>query len=145
MYSSSSISLGKLVLLVLAVGFTSSCGDPLGSDEDGRLGVIEFYGDPVAVSVPDTVLAGQLFSVSVTTYGNGCVSLGRTEVKTDSLSVDITPYDLHTGRYCEDILHIIDHTASISLAHSGTAQISFHGKQLPEDLQITEVREVVVR
>ena len=108
--------------------------------------MIAFLGDPVVITVPDTVFVGQSFSVLVRTYGDGCVSQGGTEVQAVSLSIDITPYDVHSGaRICTDILNMFDHTATLTVTHTGTAQIRFHGRQLPEDLPISELRQVVVK
>jgi len=139
-------SLTRVFLFVMVLTSVSGCDDFLSSDNDRRLGVIVFYDDPVVITVPDTVFVGQPFSVSVRTYGNGCLSQGNTKVRTEGLSVDVTPYDIHNGtELCIDILNKFDHTASVTLTEPGTAEIRFHGKQLPENTRITEVREVVLR
>jgi hypothetical protein len=137
--------LGRVVLSAAVFASILSCDDWMGTDGDNRLGVIAFFGDPVVVSVPDTVFAGESFTVSVRTYGGGCVSEGGTKVKIDSLSVDVTPYDIHRGRVCADVLNMFDHTASVTLDYPGDAQIIIHGMQMPDDIPIAEVRELVVR
>lgn len=146
MYSSSTRLLGGAISALKLLAAISSCDDPLGPNNGKRIGVIAFFGDPVVITVPDTVLVGESFSASVRTYGDGCVSQDGTEVESVGLSIDITPYDVHSGaRICTDILNMFDHTAALTVAQPGTVQITFHGKQLPGDVSITEVREVVVK
>jgi hypothetical protein len=135
----------RLVVLVASFATILSCGDTVGSAGDARIGVIAFYGDPVVITVPDTVLVGQPFSASVRTYGNGCVSKGGTTVKLGSLTAEITPYDIHKGRICPAILNLFEHTAAMTLGQRGTAEITFHGWLLPEDVRISETRSLVVK
>ena len=133
-------------LVCVLLGSVSSCDDPTGPEEVRRLGVIDFYGDPIGITVPDTVSVGENFLVSVKTYGNGCVYEDATEVNTAGLSADITPYDRHrVGVNCPDLLREHDHTAVLSLQQPGTATISFHGLKSSGDLEISELREVVVK
>ncbi len=147
MYSSSSASpLCRLLSVLILLWSVSSCHDPLGPEKGRQIGVIAFYHDPVVITVPDTVVAGRSFSVSVRTYGGGCVGQEDTEVWSTGLSIDITPYDVHSGaRICTDILKAFDHTATLTVMEPGTAQIRFHGRQLPDDVPISEVRELVVK
>ena len=133
------------LLLMLPVAI-ASCDTPSGPKEERRIGVIAFLGNPVAITMPDTVLVGESFSASVRTYGDGCISQDDTEVESAGLSIDITPYDVHSGsRVCTSILNMFDHTVALTVTQPGTAQILFHGKRLPGDVPITEVREVVVK
>ena len=122
-----------------------ACDGIFGLGEEKRVGVIEHYGDPVVITVPDSVQAGVSFEVSVLTYGGGCHSKGGTTIQIVGLSVDVTPYDIHSGlRICDSILKTFDHRATLTLRESGVAEIRFHGKQMPEDSLITVVREVMV-
>ncbi len=131
--------------LLIGVGLALACDSTLGIDEEARIGVIAFHGDPVVITVPDTVQAGVSFEVSVLTYGDGCLSKGGATIQIVGLSVDVTPYDIHSGaEVCELMLNHFDHRATLTLRESGVAQISFHGKQLPGDSLLTVVREVVV-
>ncbi len=131
--------------LLIGVGLALACDSTLGIDEEARIGVISYHGEPIVVTVPDTVQVDVFFSVSVRTYGTGCHSKGGTTIQIVGLSVDITPYDIHSGaQVCTDILNVFDHRATLTLRESGVAQITFHGKQMPEDSLITVVREVVV-
>jgi hypothetical protein len=145
-YPSSTHPLGKALSVVALLACIWSCENSSGLEEDRRVGVIAFFGDPVVIAAPDTVFVGQSFSVLVRTYGDGCISQGGTEVQSVGLSIDVTPYDVHSGaRICTDILNMFDHTAALTIARRGTAEIRFHGRRLPEDLTISELREVVVK
>ena len=131
--------------LLIGVGLLMACDGIFGLGEEKRVGVIEHYGAPVVITVPDSVQAGVSFEVSVLTYGGGCLSKDGTEVQVSGLSADVTPYDIHSGaEACTDNLGLFDHRAMVTLRESGVAEIRFHGKQLPEDSLITVVREVVV-
>ncbi len=131
--------------LLIGVGLALACDSTLGIDEEARIGVIAFHGDPVVVTVPDTVQAGVSFEVSVLTYGGGCLSKDGTKVQVRGLSADVTPYDIHSGgEICTADLGLFDHRAMMTLRESGVAEIRFHGRQLPQDSLITVVREVVV-
>jgi len=146
MYESNKRNLALALSVLTLLGAVSSCEDPGGPKEERRVGVVAYYGDPVVVTAPDTVLAGEPFSVSVRTYGDGCVSKDGTEVQSADLTVDITPYDVHSGaRFCTDILNMFDHALTLNVAQSGTALLRFHGKQLPGDVSVTEPREVIVK
>jgi hypothetical protein len=146
MYSSSGRHLCWLLSFLTLLASISSCDDPLGPKKGRRIGVTAFFGDPVVITVPDTVLVGESFLVSVRTSGDGCMSQEGTEVDSAGPSIDIRPYDVHSGaRICASILNMFDHTATLTVMQPGTAQIRVHGKQLPGDLPISEVREVVVK
>ena len=133
------------ILLMGAAALALACTNPLEDGENPRIGTIRFYQDPVVITVPDTVDAGETFQVSVRTYGNGCTSLSHTKVRLDGRTVDITPFDLERGAVCADVLAMFDHTATLVIPEAGTARIRFHGWQLPEERVVTETREVVVR
>lgn len=136
----------RLFLVCVLLGSVSSCDDPTGPEEVRKLGVIDFHGDPIVITVPDTVSVGETFLVSVRTYGTGCVYKDATEVNTAGLSVDVSPYDRHrVGVNCPDVIREHDHTAILSLQQPGTATIRFHGLKRPGDLEISELREVVVK
>ncbi len=135
----------RLLSILVSLPLLTACDSTLGSDEEARIGVIAFHGDPVVITVPDTVQAGVSFEVSVLTYGGGCHSKGGTTIQIVGLSVDVTPYDIHSGaEVCTDILNMFDHRATLTLRESGVAEVRFHGKQMPGDSLITVVREVVV-
>jgi hypothetical protein len=136
----------RAVSLLVLLAAILACHDPVGPTKGSRVGVIASHGDPVVITLPDTVEVGESFSVSVRTYGGGCTNLDRTEARSDGMNTDITPYDAHSGaRICPDILKWFDHIATIAVQQPGRAQIRVHGRKLPDDVRITELREVVVR
>lgn len=129
-------------LVLLATGCTAL----LGPGETRRLGVIDFYQEPVVIAVPDTVQAGAAFEVSVRTYGGGCITEGETETRVEGLSADVRPYDLHSGAgVCTDELRIFDHQATLAFEQEGVGEVRFHGREMPADSLVTYVRPVVVR
>lgn len=73
---------------------------------------------------------GQLFTVSVTTYGGGCTEKGETKVEVEALRAEVRPYDYDTsplGHDCDDMLRIYEHTATLSFEEIGTAEVVFYG------------------
>lgn len=97
------------------------------------------------VEVPDTVQAGASFEVFVVTYGGGCVGTDRTDVTVEGLSVDVRPYDVHSGgEYCTAVVRMLDHRVTLTLHSTGVAVIRFHGREMPADSVVTVVRPVVV-
>ena len=135
-------SLPLLAGLIISV----ACEGPFGPDEERRVGVISFYGDPIVIEAPDTVQEGVPFSVMIRAYGNSCVSAGGVQVQVSNLVAAVTPYVLvYIGPLaCQDILKTVDQEAFVTLTSSGAAEVRFHGKQMPGDSLITVVREVVV-
>lgn len=128
-------------LILVATGCTAL----LGPGETRRLGVIDFYQDPVVIAVPDTVQAGAAFEVSVRTYGGGCITKGDTETQVEGLTAEVRPYDLHSGaEVCTDELRIFDHRATLAFEQAGLAEVRFHGREMPADSVVTIVRSVVV-
>lgn len=132
--------------LIGTAAVLAACSGLVGPDGGKRLGIIAFYGDPVVTEVPHTVQAGADFDVAVRTYGGGCISAGETDVKLDGLSVDVRPYDVHSGEsVCTSELRFFDHRLTLTIAERGLAQIRFHGKELPAHSTVTVARSVFVQ
>jgi len=113
-------------------------------------GTIEHYGDPAQVEVPVSVRRGQPFTVTVVTYGGGCIDKGETKVEVEALRAEVRPYDYNTSpieRICTDELRSHKHTATLSFEEAGAAEIVFYG--LKEDAggvtQTSVMRTVEVR
>lgn len=122
-----------------------SCTVLTGPKEEERVGVIDFYDDPVVIIVPEMASVGGPFEVSVRTFGNGCVSRGRTEVEAAGLSVRVTPYDIHSGqKYCTDILRVFEHRAVVTVTEAGVAEILVRGLTKPGDTLVTFAHDVAV-
>lgn len=124
----------------------AGCSGRAEAGPDRSLGVIAFHGDPVVIEVPDTVPAGTPFDVSVRTYGDGCVTKGDTEVRQEGRTVNVRPYDVHSGaEICTLQLKMFDHRATVTLDDPGPAEIRFHGRELPADSVLTVARSLIVR
>jgi len=98
------------------------------------------------VHVPDTATVGVPFEVSVTTYGGGCISFGRTSVAYTSGAIDIRPYDVDSrADVCTDELIRFEHTAQVTVNSSGTWVVRFHGREVPPDSVIVIERSTYAR
>jgi hypothetical protein len=106
----------------------------LGLDDRERLGIIWPPGqDHPQVVVPQTAQAGQLFTVTVTTIGGGCLRMGPTRVRTRGMSAEVRPYDVHNGgNVCPTDVQPFEHTATLRFDQPGTATVTFHGRGSPE-------------
>jgi len=95
-------------LLLSGLLLMVACHAILDPDEDRRIGVIAFYGEPIVIELPDTLYAGISFDTAIRTYAKGCDSKGTTKVRGDgqNQTVDITPFDIiYTGpKACDDTL-----------------------------------------
>ena len=86
------------------------------------------------VTAPDTVTAGQLFTVTVTTTGpDGCWRKASTEVEIDGLSAVIRPYDVDEaeatpGIACTQAIVHLEHEAELRFDSTGTAGIEVRGR-----------------
>lgn len=134
------------LLALTALVLLPACDWVVGPEEAARVAAIAFHHDPVTVSVPDQVNVGTPFEVSIRTYGGGCVREGSTDVIVRGSTVDIRPYDIHTGQdVCTDILHVFEHAASLTLTAPGPAVIRFHGVEEPGRARIVVERTITVR
>lgn len=136
-----------LILLLLIV----ACAPPIAADappnttsggggEDGDgppervFGTIDYYGRPISVTVPETVEVGETFSVTVVTYGNGCIDAGETDVRLEPQRAEIRPYDYNVtpGRPCDDTLNRYEHAATVIFTKEGEAEVVVYGQRLAE-------------
>ena len=133
-------------LAVLLFGSAcSSTGPDLGERVE-VLGTVQFYEEPVLVQAPDTVDAGASFTVSVRTWGGGCVSEGPTRVSRDGSTVRVEPIDIEVlAEVCTSELASFMHTGEVTLESPGEATLQIVGRRLPADEITTLERTVVVR
>ena len=136
--------LGALSVLLLAACPAPSGGTPAPLPGDGTangdgpservFGTVEYYGDPFQATVPATATVGEPLDVTVVTYGDGCTEKGETTVQLERLQAEIRPYDVDTepaSGDCPAILRVHEHTASVTFAEAGEAEVVFYG--LKED------------
>lgn len=112
-------------------------------------GTIEYYEEPISVTVPETVTVGETFSVTVMTYGGGCIEQGETDVRLEARRAEIRPYDYNvTPRLpCDTSLHTFEHTATVIFTEVGEAEVVFYGQSVSDDgaTNTSATRTVTVR
>ena len=82
-----------------------------------------------AITVPASVIAGNDFTITVKTGGNGCSSMGDTSVILGEGSADVFVYDMTTATrpdiMCTMIYKEFDHEATLRFSKKGEAVIRF--------------------
>lgn len=134
--------------LALALLLLLACSSPSGPRERRVIGTIEFFDDPVVISLPDTAAAGEPFTATVRTYGGGCTRKGDTEVDVDGLRANVIPFDIETVGdqvVCPAVLVRFQHSATITFEEPGTGDVIVQGRREPENELFTVERTVVVR
>ena len=86
-------------------------------------------GTPDQVAVPDTVLRGVSFAVSINSHGSLCLKgADHTDVVYVADTAVIRPYDRISSGPCNgDALRVVLHTASIAFDRVGPAVVRFEG------------------
>lgn len=141
----------KAAVFVLCV-VAAACGR-LGPDRPRPVrepAYIRSLPEPPLLDAPDTVAAGVPFTVSVRTYGGGCIDEGDTQVGIDGQTVEIRPFDvfptdLPDNYACPSILRFYSHIASVRLDRAGVATLRAIGRVSPGDSTTTIERTLVVR
>ena len=135
------------LIVIAASVLLTSCDSVTGPNERLVVGTITLS-DPVVIEVPDTVSVSVPFSVSVRTFGGGCMRVGPTEVVINGLDAQVTPFDytvVGDGVLCIQIVSSFDHEASLTFATVGSATITIRAKQEPGDLPFERIHPVWVR
>ena len=115
-----------------------------------RAGAILFFHDPTVVEVPSSATAGMPFTVTVTTYGGGCISEDTTVVKADGQRADVVPYQRiynpgPNGGACPSELRITRRQASVVFDAPGSGVVRVIGRAMPGDTLMQVQRTVHVR
>jgi len=149
------MSLSRPFLVLLGtLALASSAGCRLFTDNEIRrerqLALIEFYGDPLVVQIPDTAAVATPFEITVRTYGGGCIDQGDTEVSVAGQAASVRPYDvfvtsLPPNYACTSDLRLYTHRALVRFAQVGPATVTVHGRVRPGDSAIAVQRSVHVR
>ena len=117
----------KFILLLIVLLALNACGSSRTVREEG---VISSYGSAEEViRAPNTVQADETFTVTVRTYGDGCVEADDMEVTiTNNLAI-LTPCDLREvgGDPCPSIENRPEHTAQIVFEELGVATLRVKG------------------
>lgn len=115
----------------IALLIVSACADdPYVVD----VGVTDIGGGHGAVlDVPGLAVVGEAFSVRVTTYGGGCISMDRTEVTTTRTGASIRPLDKRyiprENEACTADLRLYEHEASLRFETTGDKAVDIHGRR----------------
>lgn len=137
------------LLVLLAVLALGGCDSLTGPDSRRVLGtVVHVDGEPL-ISVPDTVEAGEPFTVSVTTtWPDTCGSLDETEVRASGTEVHVIPWDrVDEADDCAQVIEEYDHSVTLSRATPAVLDLTVHGRRMVDGSRspIEIVYEVVVR
>jgi len=79
------------------------------------------------IEAPSAVSRGQSFTVTVSTFGNSCVTPAGADVAIDRLIATITPYDVVSGGICLDYLKPYPRPVHLSFGQAGAAVIRVRG------------------
>jgi hypothetical protein len=137
-------STAAILLLLL----TAACDSLLGSSPDRlrRASILSTDLQPLAVTVPDSVNAGQSFEVRVRSYGDGCYEQGETPTVVQGTIAQVAPFDwLRRNANCTAVLQTFDHVTSVTFPTAGSATVVILGVHEPNRSQVTVTRPVVVR
>ncbi len=145
-------ALAAIVLAGCAASPDNGNANPPDGGSSGKRvpGIIDFYGEPVRVTVPGATEAGEPFAVTVVTYGGGCTEKGEATVMVEALRAEVSPYDYDTSAPqldCDDMLRVYEHTVTVIFEETGTAEIVFLGQKEDSSgvTQTTVTRTLEVR
>ena len=130
--TSSVVLVGIGFILALTTGCAPST-EP-GARTERRPALLSFYSDSAQVTLPDTAKRLQPITVTITSYGGGCISQGETDVAVSDLQAEIRPYRYEVvgpGVICTLELRVFEHVATLQFAKSGTATVRVLGERQP--------------
>lgn len=121
----------------------TACSSP--TSGGGRVvGFIEDVSRQVIVA-PSAVAIGQTFDVTVSTFGNSCVSAAGADVSIDGLTARITPYDIvRDDEGCLDYSKPFPRTVQVRFDHPGAGVIRVHGRSHTKPEGVTVDHTVLV-
>jgi hypothetical protein len=131
------IAPGLACLAGFAVAALAACRSTTGPAAPEELGIIEFYGDRTGVlELPESVRAGHDVTVTVRTFGGGCVSAAGTGVRYRGALAVVLPYDNPSSRApagtgCLDVLLRPLHTVNLRFPTPGRATVRVEGRREP--------------
>lgn len=138
--------LPRLAPGALLLAAASGCSVVDSSGYSREPAYIEFYGNPVEITVPATARLDEPVTVSVTTYGGGCTHLGDTQVAVSGGTAELRPYDVtETVGACPTIVNRLVHQAEVIFDQVGTATVRVYGRSEPGGLPLVETRTITVQ
>lgn len=128
----------RLIAAGLSVA-VAACGDDspflIFEPEGLQPARLEFFDDAPRVSVPENVGIGELFVISIETYGGGCIEAGPTPVKLVGETLNVRPLDDFPDRddVCSADVRLIDHSVSFQMDAQMTLEVAVHGTRVSEE------------
>jgi hypothetical protein len=124
----------------LLVAGVAGCRSSTAPDPSPDVGIIDFYANGTAgvVEAPASVQVGRDFTVTVRTFGGGCVSAAGASVtyhRPELTLAVIVPYDnsrLPPGTPCADVLTRPARDVTLRFTTPGTATIRVEGRREPD-------------
>jgi hypothetical protein len=126
-----------LGVLVLSLACTDE-----GSDHALELGILEHFLEPSDIDAPSTARVGARFTVTVTTYGGGCISgPARTDVIATADADVACPPNVPGNAL------VLAHPITLAFETPGPKTLRVHGRRVKYyvDEDILHVRSVVVQ
>lgn len=110
------------------------------------IGVIDAgQSSPQVIDAPTEASLGQSFSVTVSTFGNSCVTADGADVAIDGLVATITPYDVVVaGVNCLDYSNAYPRVLQLNFGQAGAATIRVKGRSDYQPGLVTVERSLVV-
>ena len=96
------------------------------------------------IEAPSTAAVGQSFSITVSTFGNSCVSAAGADVAVEGLVATVIPYDVVAGGICMDYLKPYPRTLQIRFAQAGAATIRVNGRSFYQAGTVSTERSLVI-
>ena len=137
-----------LGLVAVTAGCTALGLD--GARKERRPAYISSYEERSLVEAPDTVSAGAPFTVTVHTFGGGCIGPGDTVAEVQGSVVTVRPFDVVTthlpaNQVCTAAMYVYAHDVTVRVSQPGAALIRVIGRVDPGDSVTMIERPVVVR
>lgn len=132
--------------IVLAVLSIACHSPPIGPGAGRVVGIIDAgQSFPHVIEAPAETSLGQSFSVTVSTFGNSCVTAAGAEVTIDGLVATIIPYDVVVaGVSCLEYLTAYPRVLQLSFGQAGAATIRVKGRSDYQPGLVSVERSLVV-
>jgi len=146
----SSRSALTVLLSVVTLVACSATEPPAGGPERIRgPAILLFYGDTSSVSLPVSSHVGVPFSLTVTSFGGGCIAHGGVEFTSRGLDAEVQPYRYEAVRLppnmaCTMELRVFRDTVSLEFDEPGDATVRAVGIRRPGDTPYIIERHLTV-
>ena len=142
--------LAIFLLAPISIGFGCELATDTEIGRERQPAILRFYGDPLVITMPETVAVATPFEVTVQTYGGGCIDEGDTEVTLSAHAAEVRPYDIFVtylppNYACTGDLRLYLHRAILRFEARGSAIVTVHGRARPGDSAVAAQRSVHVK